>query len=94
MIRLMACRDATGQGETIARVLARKNTLFLSATGSGKSLTYLLPTLLWKQARAQRQQGGGAEGSEAGRVVGLTIVVSPLLALIRDQLRNLPAGDE
>lgn len=93
MLRLMACRDATGQGETIARVLSGKNTLFLSATGSGKSLTYLLPTLLWKQARAQRREAGGSEGSQGGRVVGLTLVVSPLLALIRDQLQNLPAGD-
>ncbi len=70
-------------------MLAHENTLFLSATGSGKSLTYLVPTLLWKQARRQAPAGGVAGGA-----CGLTLVVSPLLALIRDQLQNLPRGLE
>ena len=39
-------------------------------TGKGKSLTFLLPTFLWKR--------------EAGRA--LTVVVSPLLALMQDQV--------
>lgn len=78
-------RNATGQQETIQRVLSQENTLYVSATGSGKSLTYLLPTLLWKRARASRQP-------QASQAWGLTLVVSPLLALIRDQLHNLPAA--
>ena len=67
-----------GQEQTISRVLSGNNTLFISATGSGKSLTYLLPTFLWKRH--------GRQGS------GLTLVISPLLALIRDQLQQLPQG--
>jgi len=70
-------------------VLAHQNTLLLSATGSGKSLTYLVPTLVWKQARGRSTDGGAAAGA-----CGLTLVVSPLLALIRDQLQNLPRGLE
>ncbi|EKX37259.1 hypothetical protein GUITHDRAFT_145101 [Guillardia theta CCMP2712] len=56
------------QGETIRRVLDGQSTLFISATGSGKSLTYLLPTVAMKN-----------KGS-------ITLVISPLLALIKDQL--------
>jgi len=56
-----------GQEETISRVLAGNNTLFLSATGSGKSLTYLLPTYLWQiQGRGGGAEEGGGGGGRGG----------------------------
>jgi ATP-dependent DNA helicase RecQ len=59
-----------GQEEIIQRVLARKNTLAILATGAGKSLCYQLPAMLLE---------------------GTTIVVSPLIALMKDQLDMLTA---
>ena len=59
-----------GQEEVIRSVLNGKDTLAVMPTGSGKSLTYQLPSLL---------------------LPGLTVVVSPLIALIRDQFEKLRA---
>jgi RecQ family ATP-dependent DNA helicase len=61
----------SGQEEALERVLAGKSTLFISATGGGKSLCYQLP---------------------AYRLNGTTLVVSPLLSLIQDQLEHLPSS--
>ena len=58
-----------GQYETINNILSGKSTLFVSETASGKSLTYLLSSVILK---------------------GLTIVVSPLVSLMLDQLQHLP----
>lgn len=58
-----------GQEEAVRRVLSGRSTLLVSATGSGKSLCYVLPAL---------------------KLPGITIVISPLIALIKDQLANLP----
>src|SRR3954453_19240697 len=58
-----------GQREAVEAVLEGPDVLFVSATGSGKSLTYQV----------------------AGVVIdGCTLVVSPLLALQKDQLDGLP----
>jgi ATP-dependent DNA helicase RecQ len=58
-----------GQNEAVEAVLEGRDVLFVSATGSGKSLTYQV----------------------AGVVIdGCTLVVSPLLALQKDQLDGLP----
>jgi ATP-dependent DNA helicase RecQ len=58
-----------GQAEAVAAVLEGRDVLLVSATGSGKSLTYQV----------------------AGVVIeGCTLVVSPLLALQKDQLDGLP----
>lgn len=58
-----------GQEWVIRRVLAGLSTMYVAPTGSGKSLTYQLPSLL---------------------LPGITIVVSPLVALMRDQMLQLP----
>jgi ATP-dependent DNA helicase RecQ len=58
-----------GQRAAVREVLAGRDVLLVSATGSGKSLVYQVTTLV--------------EG-------GLTLVVSPLLALQQDQLESLP----
>jgi ATP-dependent DNA helicase RecQ len=65
-----------GQEETIRRLIEGHSTLAIFPTGSGKSLCYQLPALLWD---------------------GLTVVVSPLIALMKDQLdflseRRIPAA--
>ncbi len=64
------------QGEIIANLLDRKDSLIILATGGGKSICFQLPALLQ---------------------YGLTLVVSPLVALMEDQVqdlknRNLPAA--
>jgi ATP-dependent DNA helicase RecQ len=56
------------QGDVVAHVLARHDTLAVMPTGGGKSLCYQLPALL---------------------LDGLTVVVSPLIALMQDQVSQL-----
>ncbi|HUS09587.1 MAG TPA: RecQ family ATP-dependent DNA helicase [Pyrinomonadaceae bacterium] len=64
-----------GQGEVIAAILEGKDAVVVMPTGSGKSLCYQLPAMMFK---------------------GATLVVSPLIALMKDQVdalhaRQLPA---
>jgi ATP-dependent helicase YprA (DUF1998 family) len=59
-----------GQETTIRRILKGQSTLFITSTGSGKSLCYQLPTLLLNK---------------------VTLVISPLLALMNDQISHLPS---
>jgi ATP-dependent DNA helicase RecQ len=61
-----------GQREVIAAILEGKNAIVVMPTGSGKSLCYQLPALMF----------GGA-----------TVVVSPLIALMKDQVDALRARD-
>jgi ATP-dependent DNA helicase RecQ len=60
-----------GQAEVIESVLSGRDTLAVMPTGSGKSLTYQLPSL-W--------------------LPGPTLVVSPLIALIEDQVGKMKAA--
>lgn len=49
-------------------------------TGGGKSLSFFLPAIVL---------GGGASSAAMG-TSGLTIVVSPLISLMEDQIMKLP----
>src|SRR6476620_10062493 len=61
-----------GQREVLAAILAGKNAIVVMPTGSGKSLCYQLPALMFD---------------------GATVVVSPLIALMKDQVDALRARD-
>ena len=57
-----------GQLDIVERLLSRKNTLAVMPTGSGKSLCYQVPALIFQN---------------------LTVVISPLVALMDDQVAAL-----
>ena len=62
----------SGQREVIAAILEGKNAVVVMPTGSGKSLCYQLPAMMFD---------------------GATVVVSPLIALMKDQVDALRARD-
>ena len=64
-----------GQREVVTAALDGRDVLAVMPTGAGKSLCYQLPAL--------------AEGFAPGRPPGLTVVVSPLIALMNDQVGGL-----
>lgn len=75
-----------GQQEwVVRRVLAGQSTLMVAPTGSGKSLTYQLPALLLR-----RNLGTTTKGSSRKTRAGITVVVSPLVSLMEDQMAKLP----
>ncbi len=65
-------RFREGQAEVIETLIAGKDVIVVMPTGSGKSLCYQLPALLFD---------------------GTTLVVSPLIALMKDQVDALNARD-
>eukprot|EP01062_Namystynia_karyoxenos_P020076 TRINITY_DN17592_c3_g1_i1.p1 TRINITY_DN17592_c3_g1~~TRINITY_DN17592_c3_g1_i1.p1 ORF type:complete len:959 (+),score=278.30 TRINITY_DN17592_c3_g1_i1:94-2877(+) len=67
-----------GQKEVVVRVAQGQSTVAVLPTGLGKSLCYQLPMLLALLARPDRPR--------------FCLVVTPLLSLLRDQLRQLPSG--
>lgn len=60
------------QAEVMGNVLGRRDTLAIMPTGSGKSLCYQIPGLIFP---------------------GLTVVVSPLISLMQDQVEALRDSD-
>jgi ATP-dependent DNA helicase RecQ len=69
-----------GQLETMACVLRGEDVLTILPTGGGKSLCYQLPAML--SEKRSRQPGER----------GTTLVISPLIALMKDQVDSLPRG--
>jgi ATP-dependent DNA helicase RecQ len=63
-----------GQAEAVEAALCGRDSLVVMPTGGGKSLCYQLPALAWGDGHPERL---------------LVVVVSPLIALMSDQLRRL-----
>ena len=64
------------QAEIIASVLAHRDTLALMPTGGGKSLCFQIPALVMGNENPEKR---------------LCLVITPLIALMRDQVENLRA---
>jgi superfamily II DNA helicase RecQ len=62
-----------GQYEVIKNIMNHQSTIFVSETASGKSLTYIIGSIIM-----------------AKQFEGMSIVISPLIALMLDQLDHLP----
>ncbi|KAK0639514.1 P-loop containing nucleoside triphosphate hydrolase protein [Cercophora newfieldiana] len=69
------------QAGAIQSLLAGNNTLAIFPTGAGKSLCYQIPAIAFPEL--DRTEGRAPENA------GLTIVVSPLIALMKDQVDAL-----
>jgi len=74
-----------GQAETIACMLRGEDVLTILPTGGGKSLCYQLPAMM----SCLSGDGDGAPARETGGP-GVTLVISPLVALMKDQVDSLP----
>ncbi|KAH8688238.1 P-loop containing nucleoside triphosphate hydrolase protein [Ilyonectria robusta] len=70
------------QKGAINRVLGGQNSLVIFPTGAGKSLCYQIPAVAFEEIDRQSKQRD--EGDS-----GITIVVSPLIALMKDQVDAL-----
>ncbi|RCI16538.1 hypothetical protein L249_1907 [Ophiocordyceps polyrhachis-furcata BCC 54312] len=70
------------QEAAIASVLAGKNTLVIFPTGAGKSLCYQIPAIAFEEL--DKLHGPRTSGQS-----GISIVVSPLIALMKDQVDAL-----
>lgn len=69
------------QREVIVRVLSGRNSMLVMPTGGGKSLCYQLPAILLQQQASQTD--------DANCKPPLTLVISPLIALMKDQVDAL-----
>lgn len=68
------------QEEIIASVLAGRDTLALMPTGGGKSLCFQVPTMVMASNNGAQKEG-------------LCLVITPLIALMKDQVENLRQHD-
>lgn len=72
-----------------ALVVGRRRVLCVQRTGWGKSAVYFVATALLRAGDPAPGHAGdppGPDGDSAGRAVGPTVIVSPLLALMRNQI--------
>ena len=81
----------TPQWEVIQRTMAGGHSMVILPTGAGKSICFQIPALLLAQAANSGDGSGGANGSgERGADArALTVVLSPLIALMKDQVDGL-----
>ncbi|KAI1134234.1 ATP-dependent DNA helicase [Hypoxylon sp. FL0543] len=70
------------QFSAIKSILRGENTLVIFPTGAGKSLCYQIPAIAFEKVDAAKADRGSAGP-------GITIVVSPLIALMKDQVDAL-----
>lgn len=70
------------QGEIIESVLCGRDTLALMPTGGGKSLCFQVPTMVM-----------AAQQTATGSHRRLCLVITPLIALMKDQVENLKRHD-
>ena len=70
------------QAGAIQQILAGQNCLAIFPTGAGKSLCYQIPAIAFPELDQ-------AEGLRGPGESGVTIVVSPLIALMKDQVDTL-----
>ncbi|KAH7171373.1 P-loop containing nucleoside triphosphate hydrolase protein [Dactylonectria macrodidyma] len=70
------------QEGAINRVLGGQNSLVIFPTGAGKSLCYQIPAIAFEEIDRQSNQRNPGD-------YGITIVVSPLIALMKDQVDAL-----
>ncbi|EEY21564.1 ATP-dependent DNA helicase recQ [Verticillium alfalfae VaMs.102] len=70
------------QAAAIERILHGENSLVVFPTGAGKSLCYQIPAIAFEAM--DRETGDREEGDS-----GVTIIVSPLIALMKDQVDAL-----
>jgi ATP-dependent RNA helicase DDX52/ROK1 len=77
------------QRQAISAMLARRELLAVAPTGSGKTLSFLLPIIIhvWKSSKSQRSEHG-AGGDEASRGIK-ALVVSPTKELTMQSARVL-----
>ena len=72
------------QAEIISHILNREHALVIMPTGSGKSICYQIPALMLAKENSRARE------RESGRRP-LTLVLSPLIALMKDQVDSLQA---
>ncbi len=77
-----------GQLETMACVMRGEDVLTILPTGGGKSLCYQLPAMV--SSVGDEGSGPGAVAGDMAR--GTTLVISPLIALMKDQVDSLPSS--
>jgi len=76
------------QEDVIRAVLSGRHALVIMPTGGGKSLCYQIPALMDQAAREDQDSAGGTSPEQDDRAP-LTLVLSPLIALMKDQVDAL-----